>query len=317
MKIIPFDLNRNSKILVSGAGGGFDFLCGLSIILELEKMGHEVYVANYSFTDLQDVGEAKWHNANLLQITGDSYLKKGDYFPERYLAKWYREIRKTEKSVWCFSRQGVIQTLESYNYLIDKFDIDVVICIDGGIDGIFRGDEYDLGTPSMDSISVISTSLSKAATKIYACTAFGIEGAEGKVSHAQALNRMADIIKLNGFLGIGVILKNNDIGKTFYEAIHFIFSYLPSLQRSIILSAILASMDGAFGRTVVHEKTQYNPPWISPLTAMIWYFKAESVAQLKIFYQKAKNSSSVVEVVNAIEETRSQVDIKPYESIPI
>ena len=208
-------------------------------------------------------------------------------------------------------------TLESYNYLIEKHAIDVVICIDGGVDGIFRGDEFDLGTPSMDSISVIATSLSNAKSRIYACTAFGTEGAEGQVSHAQALNRMSELIQQNAFLGVGTIRKNTKSGADFMGAVESIFQNLSPVRRSIIISTITASMKGAYGRTVVHDKTHYNPPWISPLTSLIWFFAADDVAKMKLFYDEAKTSMTVSEVAASIEKVRSHNPIQPFEPIPI
>ncbi len=317
MRIVPFEITSDSKVLISGAGGGFDFLCGLPIVLELEREGIQTYIANYSFTNLTKVQNAKTETENLFEITADSTLIEGDYFPELQLAKWYREKHSIEKAIWCFAKLGVIPTLNSYNYLIEKFGIDIVICVDGGVDGIFRGDEYDLATPSMDSISVISTSLSKAKTKIYALTAFGTEGAEGKVSHAQALNRIADLIKIDAMLGLGTILKNTNVGTQFIDAIEFIFDKTPPIKRSIILSTILAAIKGGYGRMVVSPKTIYNPPWISPLTLLIWYFDAISVAKMKLFYNQSINSQNVEDVSNAIELLRKNIDIKPYEPIPI
>lgn len=317
MSTIPFGLPKHSNILIAGAGGGFDFLCGLPIILELEARGHSTHIANYSFTNLKEIKNATWHSENLLEIKADSTLENDNYFPEFHLSNWYRQNKKIEKSVWCFTKSGVKQTLESYNYLINKFDIKAVICIDGGVDGIFRGDEFDLGTPSMDSISVISTHLSKAPIRIYACTAFGTEGAEGKVSHAQALNRMSDLITENAFLGVGTIRQNDKFGAEFIDAVSFIYSRLEPLGESIILNTLIASIKGKYGNQNVHPKTQFTQPWISPLTSLIWYFNADNVSKSKLFYESAKNSFSVAEVAEAIEEVRQKINIKPYEDIPI
>lgn len=317
MSTFPLIIPDESNILVAGAGGGFDFLCGLPIILELESQGHKVHIANYSFTNLKEVRQGEWHSDYLLEITDQSRLETGDYFPELHLSKWYQQKKSLKRSVWCFAQAGVEPTLESYNYLIKKYAIDTVICMDGGVDGIFRGDEFDLGTPSMDSISVISTSLSDAKSRIYACTAFGTEGAESQVSHAQALNRMSELMQQDAFLGVGTIRKNTESGAEFIDAVESIFQNLSPVRRSIIISTITASMRGIYGKVVVHEKTHCNPPWISPLTSLIWFFEADKVAQMKLFYNDAKNSTTVSDVASAIEKVRSQCAIQPFESIPI
>jgi hypothetical protein len=317
MSSFPILLPKGSRVLIAGAGGGFDFLCGLPIVLELEAQGHTVHIANYSFTNLKAVVDGKWHSDFLLEISAHSRLGMGDYFPELLLAKWYLESRGTERSIWCFAQAGVQPTLESYNLLVEKLGIDVVICIDGGVDGIFRGDEFDLGTPSMDSISVLATSLCAAKSRIYACTAFGTEGAEGQVSHAQALNRMAELTAQDAFLGVGTIRKNTECGPEFLDAVTSIFSGLNPVRRSIIVSTMVASMQGIYGKTVVHEKTHLSPPWISPLTSLIWYFEADSVARMKLFYEDATRSMTVADMAAAIEKAREMRRVQPHESIPI
>lgn len=233
------------------------------------------------------------------------------------LSRWYRQRWGVERSIWCLGQTGVIPTLASYNYLIERYAIDTVICVDGGVDGIFRGDECDLGTPSMDSISVIATSLCNAERRIYACTAFGTEGAEGNVSHGQALRRMAELTARDAFLGVGTIRKNTSPGADFLDAVESIFQRLSPVRRSIILSTLVASMRGTYGKTVVHEKTHLTPPWISPLTSLIWFFAADDVARMKLFYDEASASMSVMDVAAAIERVRQQQPIHPFEQIPI
>ena len=89
MQVLPLDL-PSGGVLVAGAGGGFDFLCGLPIVLELERRGQDVHIANYSFTRLSEVRGGAWHGEHLLEITADAHLAQGDYFPEQLLARWYR-----------------------------------------------------------------------------------------------------------------------------------------------------------------------------------------------------------------------------------
>jgi hypothetical protein len=316
MQVLPLNL-PSGGVLVAGAGGGFDFLCGLPIVLELERRGHDVHIANYSFTRLPHVCGGTWHGEHLLEITADSRLAQGDYFPEQLLARWYRERKSIEKPVWCLAQGGVVPTTASYDCLIDRLCIQSVICIDGGVDGLFRGDEWDLATPSMDSISIMATSLCQAPKKIYACTAFGTEGAEGKVSHAQALARMADLVRADAMLGVGATIRKSEVGRDFLDAVETIFRWLPPLRRSIVVGTLQAAVLGAYGPTVVHEKTRQQPPWVSPLTALIWYFEADAVARLKLFYESSLRSMTVHEVAEAIEQARNQTSIQPYQPIPI
>ena len=317
MDLFPLTLSPNSNILVIGAGGGFDFVCGLPVALELESQGHTVYIGNYSFTSLENVGNAEWCTDHLLKVTADSNLPMGEYFPEVHLSRWYLNTKGIEKPIWCLAREGVLPTLESYNFLVDTLSIDTVICVDGGVDGIFRGDEYELGTPSMDSVSVIAAHLCHAPTRIYACTAFGIDGAESSLSHAQVLNRIADLVRANAMLGVSTLLKDTPVGAEFQNAVDFIHRQMQSHQKSTIVSSIMASMNGVYGNASVNAKTQERQLWISPLTALYWYFRADDVAKMKLFYSKILQTQTVVEVSQAIEEIRNEYGVQPHELIPV
>jgi hypothetical protein len=315
--IVPIQLPQGSSVLVAGAGGGWDVLCGLPIALELEEAGHPAHFASYSFTDLAAVEGGTWHGPGLaLEIDADCSLREGDYFPELSLARWLRESGSGRR-VFCLPRAGALPTREAYDLLARELAVDCVFCVDGGVDGIFRGDEHDLGTPSMDSISVIAAAECQVARRIYATTAFGVEGAEGQVCHAQALARMADLIRGDAMLGVGVVLARTTAGRRFVEAAEWIFARLPPLRRGIIVSSMLAAVRGEFGRQVVHEKARERPPWISPLTALVFYFDARGVAELKLFYDAARTSRTVEDVAAAIERVRVLHGVLPPERIPI
>lgn len=316
MSLVPFQLPDGCSVLIAGAGGGYDFVCGLPIALELESRGHSVHLANYSFTDLSAVRDARWHSEYLLEVGADATSPK-DYFPERLLADWYRKVRRQERPVWCFGIHGLAPTRESYRYLVQRLGIHAVICVDGGIDGIFRGDETDLGTPSMDTVSVMAAHLSGAPIRVYATTAFGVEGAEGTVSHAQALQRMAELMRQNAALGAGLLHPGDLVGAQFLDAVKFMAKHLPNGRQSTMVASLAAATNGAYGRTVVNNKTSQSPPWLSPLTSLFWYFQADAVARLKLCYEEILETQTVSEVANAFEAVRSAKGVLPYESIPI
>ncbi|MEW6676713.1 MAG: DUF1152 domain-containing protein [Pseudomonadota bacterium] len=316
MSLVPFQLPEGCSVLVAGAGGGYDFVCGLPIALELESRGHPVHLANYSFTELSAVSNARWHSEHLLEVGADASSAK-DYFPEQLLADWYRKSKKQERPVWCFGMHGVVPTRDSYRYLVQRLGIHAVVCVDGGIDGIFRGDETDLGTPSMDTVSVMAAHLSGAPVRVYATTAFGVEGAEGTVSHAQALHRMAELMHQNAALGAGLLHPGESAGAQFLDAVKFMTRRLPDGRQSTMVGSLAAAAQGAYGPTVVNHKTGQRPPWLSPLTSLFWYFQADAVARLKLCYEDILETRTVVEVGKAFEAVRSTQGIRPYESIPI
>ena len=60
-----------------------------------------------------------------------------------------------------------------------------------------------------------------------------------------------------------------------------------------------------------------RPPWISPLTALVWYFDADAVARAKPYYSEALGTRTVAEMASVIESTRSRLGVQPHEAIPI
>ncbi|MCX7746923.1 MAG: DUF1152 domain-containing protein [Clostridia bacterium] len=299
--LIPLEFNKESNILLAGAGGGFDFLCALPLALKLMNEGHNVFFANYSFTSLLKVGNSLWVSDEILEVTYESFIEDTEYFPELYLSKWFKEVKGINMPIYCFPRIGVRPLLRAYDFLKAHLKIDEVLIVDGGVDGIFRGDEYDLGTPSMDSISIIAASLSSIEKKYYIFTAFGSEGVNKEVSHGEALERVSGLIKNDKFYGVSSLLKNTAIGKTFLDAVYYIFERMPSKHHSNIVGSIVKAMEGSFGDTAVNEKTAANPIWVSAFTNMFWYFELEAVAKMKLFYEEVLGSNTVEEVSNSID----------------
>lgn len=316
MQVVPFAIPKESNVLLVGAGGGFDFVCGLPIALELEANGHTVHLANYSFSNLVAAGNARAHSESLLEVNAES-TGSDDYFPERDIAAWYGQRRNSARSVFCLAKRGLAETLKSYRYLVEQLAINVVVCVDGGIDGLFRGDETDLGTPSMDTVSIFATHLCGAPIRTYASVGFGTEGAEGSVSHAQGLRRMAELVANDAALGVGFIQRNTPSGHGFLDAVEFVFARMPPVRRSIMVSSLVAAVRGEFGHRVVHPKTVERPPWVSPLTALVWYFDADAVARAKPYYHDALRTETVSDMADLIDSTRNRLGIQPHEAIPI
>lgn len=83
-----------------------------------------------------------------------------------------------------------------FDFLARSIKLDAVMIFDGGVDGLFYGNEYNTGTSSMDTISIIDGSLASVSKRYYGFTAFGSEGSNYEVRHADALMRIAELVRV-------------------------------------------------------------------------------------------------------------------------
>jgi hypothetical protein len=314
---IPINIPKNKNILIAGAGGGFDFLCGLPLALKLKSEGNNIIYANYSFSDLKNIRNADWINEKLLQINCKSISQKTSYFPELLFIQWYKEKFKEDLYFYCYSNIGIKSLKKNFEFINNKHNIDEIYIIDGGVDGVFIGNEYDMGTPSMDSISIISGSLTNIEKKYYIMSAFGTEGVNKEVSHSEVLERISELIKTDNFFGVSSILKTDIEGKLFIDSINYINDKMESGYHSTIVGSILKSLYGNFGDMPVNQKTIERPIWISPLTSMYWFCDLTEVAKMKLFYSKVLDTDSVNEVSEIIENIRKEDKRLKKDIIPI
>ncbi|HEY9757040.1 MAG TPA: DUF1152 domain-containing protein [Oculatellaceae cyanobacterium] len=314
---LPFNLPDGSRVLVAGAGGGFDVCCALPVALKLREQGHDVQLANYSFTNLTAVRGAETEVPQLSCIHKESRLTEGDYFPEQFLCKWWHDTFAEEKQVWCYNRVGVRPLTHIFTHLQRTLNLNAVIILDGGVDGLFIGNEFDLATPSMDAISIIAASQVEAWTKIYAFTAFGTEGAESAVRHSDALLRISELNAQNSFLGVTALTRRSSIGNAFVSAIEYANRRLPSEKHSVIAGSVVEALRGKFGLCSFNAKTQTSPVWVSPLTSMYWFFELDAVAKAKPYLNEVLESDNVMDVSSAIERTRARLGVLPKSDIPI
>src|SRR5262249_52960699 len=75
------------RVLLAGAGGGFDVYAGLPLALALWDRGVEVHLANLSFAPLELVPPQGWLEPNVAAVTPD-VAGHVPYFPELVLAHW-------------------------------------------------------------------------------------------------------------------------------------------------------------------------------------------------------------------------------------
>lgn len=311
---IQSQIKPSQRVLIAGAGGSFDFLCGLPLLLALEAQGCETHLANLSFTAFKNASGVRRHTPSLVEVTNASSGET--YFPEKWLCQWFNERSKRHISIWCFEATGLVPYQQSYAYLVEQLQIDTILVVDGGVDSLLRGDEHSLGTPLWDALTVAAVHQVAGPQKLLASVAFGAERWD-KISHAQALARIADLTRAAALLGVTSLLRTTDEGKHFMDAAQFIFDHQPGVRQSTVISTLLSALNGEFGERPVNAYTQATPLWVSPLMCLYWFFELDEVARQKLFLPCLTGTQTLAEAAAGLRAWTERQAPGPWESIPI
>lgn len=84
---LPFltELEKSQRVLVAGAGGGYDVFSGLPLYFALKAAGKGVFLASLSFSFLPLLENARL-SPSMLPVTAETPVYV-EYFPERYLSE--------------------------------------------------------------------------------------------------------------------------------------------------------------------------------------------------------------------------------------
>jgi len=315
---LPFfkELEKSKNVLLAGAGGGFDIFSGLPLYFGLEAAGKNVHLANLSFSFLpppQVTHEVRL-SPSLLKVTADTPLIN-DYFPERFLAEWFRKQGK-EIPIYCFERTGVKPLLASYQALVKDLGVDTIILVDGGTDSLMRGDEAGLGTPHEDIASILSVNELPVERKMLACLGFGVDHFHG-VCHAQFLEAVAELTSKHSYLGMFSLLDEMPEVQLYRKATQYVFNSMPQ-HISIVSSSIISALDGKYGNHHTTMRTQYSKLWINPLMPVYWCFQLPQVAERILYRDAMMNTETFSDSIDVINEFRSTLsNIRPKETIPV
>lgn len=314
---LPFfdELEKSQTVLIAGAGGGFDFFCGLPLYAALKSAGKTVHLANLSFSDIAGA-QARRLSPICAEVTADSLGNEG-YFPELHFARWMRG-RGEEITIYAFQQSGVAPLREAYQILQEELKFDTLLLVDGGTDSLMRGDEAGLGTPIEDVSSILAANaLSSSAVprKMLACLGFGVDAFHG-VCHAQFLEAVADVTCAGGFLGMWSLTNDMPEAQFYREASEFVFRKMPRYP-SIVSSSILSALEGRFGDYHTTVRTQNSRLFINALMTLYWCFHLEPVAARLLYPKTINDTYSVRDMAYIIETFRENVRRKPYEDLPM
>ena len=251
------------RVLIAGAGGGFDVFAGLPLALALSAQGKRVHLASLSFTSLYSLPAEAWIDQDVAAVRPDTQ-GHADYFPERSLAAWLARNRTAgtghgvDPAVYAFPRVGVQPLRAAYESLIAHLGgVDAIVLVDGGTDILMRGDESGLGTPEEDMTSLAAVHRlefpGSAPERLVACLGFGIDAYHG-VNHASVLENIAALDRDGAYLGAFSIPRQSPEGAAYLDALACAQAETP-MRPSIVNGQIAAAVRGDFGNVRFTTRT--------------------------------------------------------------
>ncbi|WP_043732187.1 DUF1152 domain-containing protein [Kutzneria sp. 744] len=305
-------LSDAQRILIAGAGGGFDVYAGLPLATALRASGKQVHLANLSFSDLDGLDIDSWVEPGLAAVTPDS-LGGAGYFPERTLSRWL-SARSLPSTVYAFPRTGVQPLRSAYATLVRRLDLDAIVLVDGGTDILMQGDESGIGTPEEDMASLAAVAGLDGIDRLVVSLGFGIDSFHG-VSHADVLENLAMLQRVGGYLGALSIPPDSPEAAAYLDAVSHAQSSTP-LRPSIVNGQIAAAVRGQFGNVHVTSRTSGSELFVNPLMAVYFTVDLLTLARHVKYLPSLENTRTITEIAYAIEDYRDTVPRRPRRTLP-
>lgn len=278
------------RVLLVGAGGGYDVYCGLPLFHWLKARGKTVFLASLSF---------RGGSLELVNRPGSQ--------PEECLSQFLQE------PVYRFGAGGTQELLAHYKQLSQDLNLDALVLVDGGTDSLLRGDEPGLGSPGEDVASLAAAHLLDLPTKLLACLGFGLD-AHHHVCHAYVLEAAADLTESGDFLGAFSLLPHMKELQLLADAVEFVKNQ-PGTRPSIIAGSVVAAANGQFGDVHVSPRTRGSLLLINPLMAMYWGFRVDGLAKRCLYLDQIVNTQSRGEITQAIHRFRESITLRPWKDL--
>ncbi|MFI6035059.1 DUF1152 domain-containing protein [Streptomyces sp. NPDC051315] len=290
------------RILVAGAGGGFDIYAGLPLALALRSAGKDVHLANLSFSDLYGLPADVWVEPDVAAVDPGTPAR-GDYFPERTLARWL-DLHGLPSTVYAFARTGVTPLRAAYRALLHHLDgVDAVVLVDGGTDILMRGDEHGLGTPEEDMASLAAVhGLDEVEHRLVACLGFGVDAYHG-VNHSLVLENLAALDREGGYLGAFSLPRDSREGALYLDAVAHAQEHTPG-HPSIVNGSVAAAVRGDFGDVRFTERTKDGELFVNPLMALYFCVDAPALARRNLCLDRIGDTVLMRQISSRIEEFR-------------
>ena len=293
------------RVLVAGAGGGFDVYAGLPLALALRASGKEVHLANLSFADLYGLDPEVWIEPDVAAIRPDTDAR-GDYFPERSLARWL-ELQGLPSTVYALNRTGVEPLRAAYRALVDRLGgVDAIVLVDGGTDILMRGDEAGLGTPEEDMASLGAVhGMPEVPQRLVACLGFGIDAYHG-VNHVQVLENLAALERDGAYLGALSIPRDSREGALYLDAVAHAQTTTPT-HPSIVNGSIAAAVRGDFGNVQFTTRTSGSELFVNPLMAVYFTVDLTGLAERNLYLGRLEGTQLTRQISTVVAGFRDEL----------
>jgi len=305
------------SILIAGVGGGQDVLSGLPIYFALQAAGKDLHLANLSFTPVDlvpHISDTELFYDDLVYATKGDITHEGLYFPEGFLAQWFREVHQQEVTVWMLRNTGAAPLTRAYRQLTDHLQPDAIILVDGGVDSLMRGDESGSGTLIEDSLTLAAVDPLDIPVKILACIGFGTE-VEENLCHYHALENIAALAKEGAFYGSCALTPQMEVFQQFEAACRYVWEQ-PKHPRSHISTRIIPAAHGEFGNFQMYQEERPTPIFVSPLMSLYLFFDAEKVIARSLIIDALRNTESKSEAFQRYVHLSRSFNMRPRRKIP-
>ncbi|EGF91166.1 hypothetical protein ABI_25800 [Asticcacaulis biprosthecium C19] len=299
------------RVLIAGAGGGFDVYCGLPLALSIVAAGGFVVLGNLSFTRVAQCGGERISDA---AWRVDRQAAELPYFPEKWLCEWLGR-QGLELPVYAFDRVGVAPIADAYRAVITTHAIDRVVLVDGGTDSLIFGDEPGLGTVCEDAVSLVAADIATGGQAILAAIGFGIDHFHG-VSHHSFLENVSRMIRRNGFLGSFSLPTDTRESRALLDLIEYANQRQP-LHMSIVVNSLAAALRGEFGDYHTTSRTTGTELFINPLMLQLWCFRVHAVVREMIYGDALRDTKTAHEAQAVIDAHREEVSVRPRRPVPL
>lgn len=300
------------RILVAGAGGGFDVVAGLPLFEYLKSQGKQVWLASLSFSDLTRA-QGRRLGSYILEVDADSGGDR-DYFPERYLSEWFGTGGELVP-IYSYKASGPLVMLEIFQRMVHEFQLDCLILVDGGTDILMRGDEPALGTPMEDMCSLAAADMLDLAHKFVVCLGFGVDVFH-EVCHHYVLEAIADLNRHGDYLGAISLTGEMPEFQALLEAVDFLCTRTPG-KESIVMTSVVTAGGGAFGNHHPTTRTEGSQLFLNPLMSMYFAFRLEGLARRCLYLDYLKDKYGRWEVHRGICNFLSTITPREWKRLPL